>query len=57
MLSGAVFTSYLVMAMGLGTIVLVNAISPGVLHEMTTTLPGHRRARGLRRRCTRSPTC
>jgi tight adherence protein B len=40
MLSGAVFTSYLVMIMGIGTIVLVNVISPGVLREMTTTVPG-----------------
>jgi tight adherence protein B len=40
MLSGAVFASYLVMIMGLGTIVLVNVISPGVLREMTTTVPG-----------------
>lgn len=40
MLSGAVFTSYLVMVMGIGTIVLINVISPGVLREMTTTIPG-----------------
>jgi tight adherence protein B len=40
MLSGAVFTSYLVMVMGLGTIVLINTISPGILHEMTTSLVG-----------------
>ena len=40
MLSGAVFTSYLVMIMGIGTIVLVNVISPGVLREMTTTVAG-----------------
>jgi tight adherence protein B len=40
MLSGAVFTSYLVMIMGLGTIVLINAISPGILHEMTSSLIG-----------------
>ena len=40
MLSGAVFTSYLVMFMGLGTIVLINTVSPGILREMTTSLPG-----------------
>ena len=40
MLSGAVFTSYLVMIMGLGTIVLINTISPGILREMTTSLVG-----------------
>jgi tight adherence protein B len=40
MLSGAVFTSYLVAAMGAGTLILVNAISPGVMRDLTTTLPG-----------------
>ncbi len=40
MLSGAVFTSYLVAAMGAGTIVLVNTISPGIMTELTTTVPG-----------------
>jgi tight adherence protein B len=40
MLSGAVFTSYLVAAMGAGTIVLINALSPGIMRELTTTLPG-----------------
>ncbi len=40
MLSGAVFTSYLVMVMGIGTLVLINVISPGVLREMTGTVVG-----------------
>jgi tight adherence protein B len=40
MLSGAVFTSYLVAMMGVGTLVLVNLISPGIMTELTTTLPG-----------------
>ena len=40
MLSGAVFTSYLVAAMGAGTIVLVNTISPGIMRELTTTAAG-----------------
>jgi tight adherence protein B len=40
MLSGAVFTSYLVMIMGVGTLVLINVISPGVLREMTGTAVG-----------------
>jgi tight adherence protein B len=40
MLSGAVFTSYLVAMMGAGTLLLVNLISPGVMTELTTTLPG-----------------
>ena len=40
MLSGAVFTSYLVAMMGAGTLVLVNLISPGIMRELTTTLPG-----------------
>ncbi len=40
MLSGAVFTSYLVAGMGAGTIVMINAISPGIMRELTTTLIG-----------------
>jgi tight adherence protein B len=40
MLSGAVFTSYLVMIMGVGTIVLINVISPGVLKKMTSSALG-----------------
>ncbi len=40
MLSGAVFTSYLVAGMGAGTILMINAISPGVMRELTTTLLG-----------------
>jgi tight adherence protein B len=39
-LSGATFTSYVVVAIGAGTIVLTNTISPGVLREITTTAPG-----------------
>ena len=37
MLSGAVFTSYLVAGMGAGTILMINAISPGIMRELTTT--------------------
>ena len=40
LLSGSVFTSYLVAAMGVGTIILLNVVSPGVLREMTTSLIG-----------------
>jgi len=40
MLSGAVFTSYLVAGMGAGTILMINAISPGIMRELTTTLIG-----------------
>jgi tight adherence protein B len=40
MLSGAVFTSYLVAGMGAGTILMINAISPGVMRELTTSLLG-----------------
>jgi tight adherence protein B len=40
MLSGAVFTSYLVAGMGAGTILMINAISPGIMRELTTTLAG-----------------
>jgi tight adherence protein B len=40
MLSGAVFSSYMVMIMGVGTIVLINVISPGVLRQMTSSALG-----------------
>jgi tight adherence protein B len=40
MLSGAVFTSYLVAMMGAGTIILINALSPGIMRELTSTLAG-----------------
>jgi tight adherence protein B len=40
LLSGSVFTSYLVAGIGIATILLLNVISPGVMHEMTTTLVG-----------------
>ena len=42
MLSGAVFTSYLVVGIGVAAILAINAMSPGVMREMTTTLVGHR---------------
>ena len=40
LLSGAVYTSYVVAGIGVGAIVLLNFIAPGVMREMTTTLPG-----------------
>jgi len=40
LLSGAVFTSYVVAGIGLAGIVLMNLISPGVLREMTTSFAG-----------------
>jgi tight adherence protein B len=40
LMSGAVFTSYLVAAMGVGTVVLLNAITPGALHKMTSSFAG-----------------
>jgi tight adherence protein B len=39
-MAGAVFTSYIVAVMGVGTIFLMNAMSPGVLDEMTGSLLG-----------------
>ncbi len=36
LLAGTVYTSYLVAVMGVGTLVLLNVISPGVLREMTS---------------------
>jgi tight adherence protein B len=40
LLSGSVFTSYLVAGLGVGTVLLLNVVSPGVLREMTTSLIG-----------------
>ena len=40
LLSGSVATSWVVSGIGIATIVLVNLISPGVMREMTSTLPG-----------------
>jgi len=40
LLSGAVYTSYVVAGIGLAAIVLMNVISPGVMREMTTTVAG-----------------
>jgi tight adherence protein B len=40
LLSGAVFTSYLVVGIGVATIVLLNVMSPGVMREMATSLAG-----------------
>jgi tight adherence protein B len=37
LLSGVVYTSYVVAAIGGGTILLINAISPGVTKEMTSS--------------------
>ena len=36
LLSGVVFTSYIVAGMGAGTILLINTIAPGVMKEMTS---------------------
>ena len=40
LLSGAVFTSYLVVGIGVATILLMNVMSPGVMREMATSLAG-----------------
>ena len=39
-LSGSVFTSYVVAGIGIATIVLMNIFTPGVMREMTSSLPG-----------------
>jgi tight adherence protein B len=39
-LSGAVYTSYIVAGIGIAGVVLLNLISPGVLRELTSTLAG-----------------
>jgi tight adherence protein B len=40
LLSGSVFTGWLVAGIGVVTILLLNAISPGVMRELTSTLVG-----------------
>ena len=40
LLSGSVFTSYLVVGIGIATILLMNVMSPGVMREMATSLAG-----------------
>src|SRR5687767_4006928 len=40
MLSGSVFTSYIVAGIGIATIVLMNVFTPGVMREMTSSLAG-----------------
>ena len=40
MLSGAVFTSYLVVGIGVGAILAMNLMAPGVMREMATSLVG-----------------
>lgn len=39
-MAGAVFTGYLVIAIAVGAVVLVNAVSPGALDALVQTLPG-----------------
>jgi len=39
-LSGSVFTSYVVAGIGVVAIVLMNVLSPGLMREMTSSLPG-----------------
>ena len=45
LLSGVVFTSYVVAGIGGGTILLLNVMSPGVTKEMTGSAHRPRRAR------------
>ncbi len=39
-LSGSVFTSYIVLFIGVGALLMLNLITPGLLHTLTTQLPG-----------------
>lgn len=39
-MSGAVFTGYLVAGMGAGTVVILNVVDPGILRTMTSSLIG-----------------
>jgi tight adherence protein B len=40
MLSGAVYTSWLVLVLGVGSLMMLNLIAPGTLNKVTSTLPG-----------------
>jgi tight adherence protein B len=40
LLSGVIFTSYLVAGIGAGSILLINLMSPGITREMTSTPEG-----------------
>jgi tight adherence protein B len=40
MLAGSVFTSYVVLILGVGSILVLNLIAPGTLHKITTSLVG-----------------
>ena len=40
LLAGSVFTSYIVVGIGVATIILLNVMSPGVMREMATSAPG-----------------
>ena len=57
LLSGVVFTSYVVAGIGGGTILLLNVMSPGVTKEMTSSAHRDRGHRDRRRRCGRSRSC
>jgi tight adherence protein B len=39
-LSGAVFTSWIVLGLGVGSLVMLNLMAPGTLHKMTSTVIG-----------------
>lgn len=39
-MAGSVFTGYMVALLGVGTVLLMNLISPGVLDELTSSVPG-----------------
>ena len=55
-LSGSVFTSYIVAGIGITAIVLMNLFTPGVMREMTSSLPGCSRS-AQPGRCGRSRSC
>ena len=57
LLSGAVYTSYVVAGIGLAAIVLMNLISPGRDARDDDDVRGHRGAGGQRRAVGRPPSC
>ena len=57
LLSGSVFTSYLVAGIGVATIVLMNVMSPGVMREMATSRGAASRRWSSPAACGRSRSC
>ena len=56
MLAGAVFTSWVVLILGMGSLLVLNLIAPGTLDKLTTS-GSARPCCWWPARCTRSASC